>query len=126
MFSGCWYSISDFCYFCFDFRCCDRRCSALVRLADDELFVGHSTWEPFSEMTRIVKFYDFPFKGVKARSLAFPSYPGAITSTDDFIITSAGLVLTETTIDIQDRFLFRERSNIREGEIMNLVLRTCD
>lgn len=94
------------------------RCSALVRFSDlnSELFVGHSTWEPFSEMTRIVKFYNFPFKGIAARRLAFPSYPGAITSTDDFIVTSARLVLSETTIDVRNRSLFRERSNIKSGQ----------
>lgn len=94
-----------------------RRCSALVRLADGnaDLFVGHTTWEPYSEMNRIVKFYDFPFKGVAARGIAVSSYPATITSTDEFIITSNGIVLTETTIDTKNKALFRDRTNIKSG-----------
>lgn len=98
------------------------RCSALVRVAPDQkdLYVGHATFSDFSEMLRIFKFYDFPLSstpkdcsitqgaekvqgcrgGKASRTLGFSSYPGLVTSTDDYYVLSSGLVVTETTISL--------------------------
>mmetsp|Transcript_37007 Transcript_37007/g.80874 ORF Transcript_37007/g.80874 Transcript_37007/m.80874 type:complete len:615 (+) Transcript_37007:42-1886(+) len=80
------------------------RCSALVRLSGDELFVGHTTWEDYQEMLRVFKYYDFPLKGTGSRLIAFSSYPGAVSSTDDFYTTDANLAVTETTTDVRSSF----------------------
>ncbi|CAD7942194.1 unnamed protein product [Amoebophrya sp. A120] len=76
------------------------RCSALVRLTDNNLFVGHTTFSDYSEMLRVFKYYDFPLPGSKARTIGFSSYPGIAGSTDDYYVTSAGLAVTETTISL--------------------------
>jgi len=39
------------------------RCSALIKLTDTDIFVGHTTFSDFSEMTRVFKFYDMPLPG---------------------------------------------------------------
>ncbi|CAD7937227.1 unnamed protein product [Amoebophrya sp. A25] len=76
------------------------RCSALVRLTDEDVFIGHTTFSDYSEMLRVFKYYDFPFADAAARTIAFSSYPGIAGSTDDYYLTSAGLAVTETTISM--------------------------
>eukprot|EP00392_Amoebophrya_sp_AT5.2_P011726 g11811.t1 len=67
------------------------RCSALVRLTPNNLFLGHTTFSDYSEMLRVFKYYDFPLPNVKASKIAFSSYPGIAGSTDDYYITDAQL-----------------------------------
>jgi hypothetical protein len=86
-----------------DIKRTSGRCSALVRLADNntDLYVGHATFSDFSEMLRVFKYYDFPLKqGGGARTVGFSSYPGAVSSTDDYYVTSNQLLVTETTISL--------------------------
>mmetsp|Transcript_16983 Transcript_16983/g.59396 ORF Transcript_16983/g.59396 Transcript_16983/m.59396 type:complete len:634 (+) Transcript_16983:61-1962(+) len=77
-------------------------CTGFARLSEDksDLFFGHTTWESFSEMTRIWKSYDFPLQGVAAKKISFSSYPGCISSTDDYYLMDSGLAITETTLNI--------------------------
>ncbi|CAE7028407.1 Plbd1, partial [Symbiodinium sp. CCMP2456] len=60
------------------------RCSALVRLADGDadLYMGHATWDDYSKMMRIFKFYNFslPEAETAATKISFSSYPGVITT----------------------------------------------
>mmetsp|Transcript_15799 Transcript_15799/g.29174 ORF Transcript_15799/g.29174 Transcript_15799/m.29174 type:complete len:668 (+) Transcript_15799:53-2056(+) len=80
-------------------------CTGLVRLAEgnSELYFGHTTWETFSEMTRIWKVYDFPLRDATARRISFSSYPGCVSSTDDYYLMDNGLAVTETTLSIPSR-----------------------
>jgi len=80
-------------------------CTGLVRLPEDksDLYFGHTTWEAFSEMTRVWKVYDFPLKGVSARKISFSSYPGCVSSTDDYYLMDSGLAITETTLSIPNK-----------------------
>ncbi|CAK9118078.1 unnamed protein product [Durusdinium trenchii] len=82
------------------------RCSALVRLGDGDtdLFMGHTTWDDYSKMTRIFKFYNFslPAAETSATRMSFSSYPGAVTSTDDFYMLNSGLVAMETSLVVLD------------------------
>jgi len=79
------------------------RCSALVKYitgaGGEELFVGHATWEGYSEMVRSWKYYDMDFCDVKAKTVSFSGYPGVVSSTDDYYITyPTHLAVTETTL----------------------------
>eukprot|EP00435_Cladocopium_sp_Y103_P020834 s3802_g5.t1 len=82
------------------------RCSALVRLGDGDtdIFMGHTTWDDYSKMTRIFKFYNFslPAAETAATQMSFSSYPGAITSTDDFYMLNSGIVTMETSLVVLD------------------------
>ncbi len=102
------------------------KCSGAVALTADggDLLVGHSTWDGYSANLRIYKHYDFAFStssgGAPASvrgsgsgdedfatgGLSFSSYPGEISSDDDFYITGAGLVVVGTTNKIFDDALF--------------------
>jgi len=88
----------------------DGHCSAFIRVTagDADLLVGHTTWNDYSEMTRIFKYYNFPLPGAGTAStlVAMSSYPGIITSTDDFYMMDSGLVVMDTTIEVLDVSLF--------------------
>eukprot|EP00928_Gymnodinium_smaydae_P089005 TRINITY_DN7301_c0_g1_i1.p1 TRINITY_DN7301_c0_g1~~TRINITY_DN7301_c0_g1_i1.p1 ORF type:complete len:648 (-),score=130.43 TRINITY_DN7301_c0_g1_i1:247-2190(-) len=70
-------------------------CSSLVKLVPDgsELFVGHNTWNDYAMMLRTFKRYEFG----DLPPVSMSSYPGVLTSVDDFFQVGK-LVVTETTI----------------------------
>lgn len=80
------------------------RCSALVRFTGDELYTAHTTWENYNEATRSIKRYQFPLRDSKdsCHTVLMSSYPGCITSTDDFVIGSNNVLITETTTNVQN------------------------
>ncbi|CAK8997095.1 unnamed protein product [Durusdinium trenchii] len=79
-------------------------CSALVRLApsNSELLVGHSTWSDYGKMTRIFKYYRFhlPLSFQSNELIALSSYPGCVSSTDDFYMTDNGLTIMDTSLEV--------------------------
>lgn len=86
------------------------RCSALIRYSEDknDLFAAHTTWSDFSEMFRMFKYYRFNFKheSIKLKKTSFSSYPGMISSTDDWYELSTGLLVIETTINVLNEELY--------------------
>jgi len=82
----------------------DGHCSAYVRVTDgmSDLLVGHTTWNDYSEMTRVFKYYTFPLDGSKSmtKAMAMSSYPGLISSTDDYYVLDSGLVVMDTSLEI--------------------------
>lgn len=83
-------------------------CSALIKVVGDnqDIFFAHDSWFLYRSMLRIQKKYTFPWHYVKGSSKVVPghtvtmsSYPGKLVSLDDFYLTSAGLAITETSID---------------------------
>merc|ERR1719253_852285 len=79
----------------------EGHCSAFIKLTEgnSDLFVGHTTWDDYSRMLRIFKFYNFPL-GIHtmATSIAMPSHPGALSSNDDFYVMNSGLVVVDTSL----------------------------
>mmetsp|Transcript_36647 Transcript_36647/g.80039 ORF Transcript_36647/g.80039 Transcript_36647/m.80039 type:complete len:682 (+) Transcript_36647:164-2209(+) len=85
-------------------------CSALVKVVnkDEDIFVGHTTWDDYAKMTRIFKYYNFqlPTAYTYATHIGMSSYPGCISSTDDYYIMNSGLVVTDTTLEILNPLLY--------------------
>ena len=83
-------------------------CSALVQLSPgaDDLFIAHVNWDSYQSMLRIIKYLDMPLPNAKARRMSFDSYPGSLSSMSDFYRTSAGLTVTETTLDMDNPSLW--------------------
>lgn len=81
--------------------------SGFVRLLQDnsDIFVGHSTRSDYSKMTRIFKYYKFPLPGAgtAGRTIAFSSYPGAVTSTDDFYAMDSGLSVMQASLEVLNK-----------------------
>mmetsp|Transcript_93569 Transcript_93569/g.171695 ORF Transcript_93569/g.171695 Transcript_93569/m.171695 type:complete len:716 (+) Transcript_93569:76-2223(+) len=79
-------------------------CSALVRVAtgNKDLLVGHTTWNDYSKMTRVFKYYHINLPNSRATTdlIAFSSYPGCVSSTDDFYMMNSGLAVMDTSLEI--------------------------
>ncbi|EIE19753.1 laminin A [Coccomyxa subellipsoidea C-169] len=77
------------------------RCSALITVTPDfsNLFMGHSTWDSYSQMTKVFKHYSFQLRlpGVAAQRMSFSSYPGELFSDDDLYMMDSKLVVISTT-----------------------------
>ena len=76
-------------------------CSAMVKPANDfsDIFFGHNTWASYGLMIRTFKEYKFVTNSHKEKSkvVVFSSYPGCLSSIDDFYYTDSNLVVMETT-----------------------------
>lgn len=75
------------------------RCSFLLRLTEDNLFVSHNTWYYFNNMLRTYKVLEFDLKNplVQTKIISFTSQPGYVTSQDDFYILDNGKFVAETS-----------------------------
>ncbi|CAL8471420.1 g10962 [Coccomyxa elongata] len=77
------------------------RCSALITVTPDfsDLFMGHSTWDSYSQMMKLFKHYSFQLHlpGVAAQQMSFSSYPGELFSDDDLYMMDSKMVVLSTT-----------------------------
>jgi len=78
-------------------------CSSIVKLLPNasDIFAGHNSWMGFHLMLRIFKRYEFGSR----TPIAMPSYPGVISSSDDFYQVGK-LVIMETTLPNYNNELF--------------------
>ena len=76
-------------------------CSALVKVANDlsDIWMGHNTWTTYGTMIRTFKEYRFVSNNQteKSKVVVFSSYPGSLSSVDDFYYLDSKLVVMETT-----------------------------
>lgn len=99
-------------------------CSALVKLTPnmENLFFGHATWANYNMMSRIFKSIQFNFPlgtlGVVANTVTYSSWPGALTSIDDFYFTDSGLGVMETSLSI---FNFSVYSACKPTQLLSFV-----
>lgn len=80
-------------------------CSALLKKINSDIMIGHTTWDSFAEMNRIIKQYNFTYNNGRLL-LSFSSYAGTLTSTDDFYILNEHMVILETSLETLDKSLF--------------------
>jgi len=77
------------------------RCTAMVKVTPDfsDIFIGHSTWQDYSNTNRIFKHYHFNFSNptTASRRVSFSGYPGILASQDDFYLMSSGLGMIQTS-----------------------------
>lgn len=94
-----------------DYLAFHNRCSSLIKVAPDfsDIWFGHNTWAFYSDLIRIFKEYKFKTNtGVeKSNAVAFSSYPGTISSVDDFFILDNDLYVIETTNNVYNDDLFK-------------------
>lgn len=77
-----------------------ERCSAFVATGsytkDGKVVIAHNNWSTYLEGERWTIIYDIvPAKGYR---VLMDGLPGVIHSGDDFVVNSAGIAITETTI----------------------------
>lgn len=86
-------------------------CTALVKVTDDfsDLFFGHSSWFHYSNMLRIYKHYALDFGDLHHDLVSFSSYPGMISSLDDFyLLHYSRMAVTQTTNGIYNQSIYDE------------------
>ena len=85
-------------------------CSSIVKVTDDfqDLLFGHTTWMNFNMMLRVFKTVTFNFNmvDISAKTIQYSSYPGMISSTDDFYSLSSGFGVMETSLSIYNKSLY--------------------
>ncbi|XP_042591300.1 phospholipase B-like 1 isoform X3 [Cyprinus carpio] len=83
-------------------------CSALIKMLPgyENLLLGHSSWYSYAASMRIYKHWDLKNKHNGTSRLSFSSYPGILSSLDDFYLLGTGLLVTQTTNDVFNSSLF--------------------
>ena len=76
-------------------------CSSLIKAKNDlsDIWFGHNTWTTYGSMIRTFKEYRFVSnkQNEKSKVVVFSSYPGSLSSIDDFYYLDSKLVVMETT-----------------------------
>ncbi|RQM12042.1 hypothetical protein B5M09_004897 [Aphanomyces astaci] len=86
------------------------KCSALIRILDDDLLWGHATWDTYTALNKMFKHYDLPLPSHSMasragqerhnshrRRISMSSSPGYLSSVDDWYLLDSGLGVMETT-----------------------------
>jgi hypothetical protein len=82
------------------------KCSSLVKLVNPsspliDVIVSHNTWTSYSEMLRVYKTFiyrDVRHPSFANRKISMASYPGYLSSTDDWLtLSDTKILVTETT-----------------------------
>jgi len=86
-------------------------CSGLVRVTPglEDLLFAHSSWFTYGAMLRIYKHYSFELAepAWQGSSTSFSSYPGILSSVDDFYLTKeTNLAVVQTTNSIFNQTLY--------------------
>lgn len=83
-------------------------CSAIIKPINGELYAAHDMWASYLQMLMVWKEYDLGLKEPKLqnRHTSFSSWPGMVSSEDDFYITGAQLVVLETTNNVYNLSLY--------------------
>lgn len=109
-------------------------CSVIVKLIHDkisgkyDIISGHDTWSSYAELIRTLKTYDFAFDSCensscessvldKPKKIVFSSYPGVLFSGDDFYVLNNQVVLLQTTLNVLDRFKYKNLIDFSKGYI---------
>ena len=76
-------------------------------------------------MLRVYKTYDFPLQNpaLSATSVSFSSYPGTLSSLDDFYTMDSGLNMIQTTNGVIDQSLYDQVSMARRNHTEDLIHR---
>ena len=83
-------------------------CSAIIKPVNGELYSAHEMWASYLQMLMVWKQYDFGLSNreIVSRRIGFSSWPGMLSSEDDFYITEAKLVVMETTNNVYNLTLY--------------------
>jgi hypothetical protein len=93
--------------------------SAIVRRTGtfgqpEDLLAGHVTVGEYGEMVRILKTYHLHFGGAVS-DVTMTSYPGCVSSTDDYFISGAGFVAMSTSLSLPSQGEFAVPAATNEG-----------
>jgi hypothetical protein len=82
----------------------NTHCSSLYKVTDDlsDIFFGHAAWYNFNTMVRIFKHLTMNYNDVMtvSKTISYSSYPGMLSSFDDFYLTNTGINAIETSLEV--------------------------
>jgi hypothetical protein len=87
----------------------NSHCSAIIKPINGILYSAHEMWASYCQMLMVWKQYDFGFRHtpeIVSHQIAFSSWPGLLSSEDDFYITGTKLVVMETTNNVYNLSLY--------------------
>lgn len=95
------------------------RGSAIVRRVGpdgtpEDMISGHVSFGNYGEMLRIMKTYKLNF-GTSVSKVTMSSYPGCLSSTDDYFMTDKGFVLMSTNLWLPATGKYARPSTTNEG-----------
>ncbi|KAF7637678.1 Phospholipase B-like, partial [Meloidogyne graminicola] len=87
-------------------------CSGFIKITEGnkDLLMSHVSMSGYNTMNRILKLYKFAFdkKQSPGNIVSFSGYPAALSSADDYTLTSAGILSMETTIAVFNEPLYNK------------------
>eukprot|EP00672_Neobodo_designis_P027158 CAMPEP_0174835438 /NCGR_PEP_ID=MMETSP1114-20130205/5403_1 /TAXON_ID=312471 /ORGANISM="Neobodo designis, Strain CCAP 1951/1" /LENGTH=536 /DNA_ID=CAMNT_0016069385 /DNA_START=125 /DNA_END=1735 /DNA_ORIENTATION=+ len=90
-------------------------CTSLFKVTEDlkDIFFGHVAWNKLVTMMRIFKHITLNFNAAQttAKTITMSSYPGLLSSFDDFYMTDSGLNVIETSLAVLNDKMYE--GNIR-------------
>lgn len=79
-----------------------------------DLLTGHATYGNYGEMLRMMKTYSFSW-GTPVQNITMSSYPGCISSTDDYFMTGQGLAMISANLFVPSTGEFSKPALTNEG-----------
>nr|BAN82155.1 phospholipase b [Ovophis okinavensis] len=87
-------------------------CSALIKVLPgyENIYFAHSSWFTYAATLRIYKHLDFKITDPQTKTgrASFSSYPGFLSSLDDFYILGSGLIMLQTTNSVFNLSLLKK------------------
>lgn len=90
------------------------RCNVLFKITDSkDIVMSHSTMDSYYAMQRVFKYLEVKEKDGLVKKITYSSYPGCLSSTDDFFMVDGNLMVTETTLS--GELNNQQKKNVYEG-----------
>uniref|UniRef100_A0A1I8BKQ9 Phospholipase B-like n=1 Tax=Meloidogyne hapla TaxID=6305 RepID=A0A1I8BKQ9_MELHA len=100
-------------------------CSGFIKITEGnkDLLISHVSMAGYNTMNRILKLYKFSFDNKKSPGniVTFSGYPAALSSADDYTLTSSGLLSIETTIAVFNEPLYEK---VKQNKHLHCWLRS--
>lgn len=75
------------------------RCNVLFKITKtNDIMMSHSTMDSYYAMERVFKYLQIKRADKTIKKITYSSYPGCLSSTDDFFMIDGNLMVTETTL----------------------------
>lgn len=88
----------------------NTHCSALYKITADfsNVYFAHAAWYNFNTMTRIFKHITLNYNanGTVAKTMSMSSYPGMLSSFDDFYLLDSGFSVIETSLGVPNATMY--------------------
>jgi hypothetical protein len=93
----------------------NTHCTSLYKVTDDlqEIFFGHTAWYNFNTMIRVFKHLTLNYNDpmTVSRTISYSSYPGMLSSFDDFYLTDTGINAIETSVEVFNLTMYEGNIN---------------